>query len=118
MNSKRLLFGTIDSFLIWRLTKGKVHATDATNASRTMIFNITSNKWDDTILRLLKIKDLKDLQDFGVPEGTFWKNSEVRLSRRSEPGYSRHVDRTSDQPGSTIAGRGPCCNCNCTAPRE
>jgi len=56
MNNKQLLFGTIDSFLIWRLTKGKVHATDATNASRTMIFNITSNKWDDSILRILKIK--------------------------------------------------------------
>ena len=56
MNNKQLLFGTIDSFLIWRLTKGKVHATDATNASRTMIYNITSNKWDDSILRILKIK--------------------------------------------------------------
>ena len=56
MNKKQLLFGTIDSFLIWRLTKGKVHATDATNASRTMIYNISSNKWDDTILKLLKIK--------------------------------------------------------------
>ena len=56
MNKKQLLFGTIDSFLIWRLTKGKVHATDATNASRTMIYNIVSNKWDDTILKLLKIE--------------------------------------------------------------
>ena len=56
MNKKQLLFGTIDSFLIWRLTKGKVHATDATNASRTMIYNISSNKWDDTILKILKIK--------------------------------------------------------------
>ena len=56
MNNERLLFGTIDSFLIWRLTKGKVHATDATNASRTMIYNITSNKWDDNILKILKIK--------------------------------------------------------------
>ena len=56
MNKKQLLFGTIDSFLIWRLTKGKVHATDATNASRTMIYNISSNKWDDAILKLLKIK--------------------------------------------------------------
>ena len=56
MNRKQLLFGTIDSFLIWRLTRGKVHATDATNASRTMIYNIVSNKWDDTILKLLKIK--------------------------------------------------------------
>ena len=56
MNKKQLLFGTIDSFLIWRLTKGKVHATDATNASRTMIYNISTNKWDDTILNILKIK--------------------------------------------------------------
>ena len=56
MHKKQLLFGTIDSFLIWRLTKGKVHATDATNASRTMIYNISTNKWDDTILKILKIK--------------------------------------------------------------
>ena len=52
---KELLFGTIDSFIIWRLTKGKVHATDATNASRTMIYNISSNKWDDNILKIFKI---------------------------------------------------------------
>ena len=68
MNKKKLLFGTIDSFLIWRLTKGKVHSTDATNASRTMIYNITSNKWDDSILKLLKIKkyilpEVKDCAD-------------------------------------------------------
>ena len=56
MDKNQLLFGTIDSFLIWRFTKGKVHATDATNASRTMIYNISSNKWDDKILNLLKIK--------------------------------------------------------------
>ena len=55
MKKNQLLFGTIDTFLIWRLTRGKVHATDATNASRTMIYNITNNKWDDTILKLLKI---------------------------------------------------------------
>ncbi len=68
MNKKKLLFGTIDCFLIWRLTKGKVHSTDATNASRTMIYNITSNKWDDSILKLLKIKkyilpEVKDCAD-------------------------------------------------------
>ena len=58
MSNNQLLFGTIDSFLIWRFTKGKIHATDATNASRTMIYNITSNRWDDTILKLLKIKKI------------------------------------------------------------
>ena len=52
---KQLLFGTIDTFLLWRLTKGKVHATDATNASRTMLYNINTNKWDNQILKSLKI---------------------------------------------------------------
>ncbi|MCX8278611.1 glycerol kinase GlpK [Phyllobacterium sp. 0TCS1.6C] len=50
-----LLFGTIDSFLIWRLTEGKVHATDATNASRTLLFNIARNEWDDELLDILRI---------------------------------------------------------------
>ena len=68
MSKNRLLFGTIDTFLIWRLTKGKVHATDATNASRTMIYNISSNKWDDGILKLLRIDknilpEVKDCAD-------------------------------------------------------
>ncbi len=55
IKKKRLLFGTIDTYLIWKLTKGKIHATDATNASRTMIFNIKKNVWDKEILNLLKI---------------------------------------------------------------
>ncbi|KQT54179.1 glycerol kinase [Aureimonas sp. Leaf454] len=51
----RLAFGTIDSFLLWRLTGGRVHATDATNASRTMLFDIQANRWDDELLALLDI---------------------------------------------------------------
>lgn len=50
-----LAFGTVDSWLIWNLTGGKVHATDVTNASRTMLFNIHTLDWDDDILRLLDI---------------------------------------------------------------
>ncbi|CAM2761368.1 glycerol kinase GlpK [Fructilactobacillus fructivorans] len=50
-----LLFGTIDSWLLWKLTGGTVHATDYTNASRTMIFNINSLKWDDELLKILNI---------------------------------------------------------------
>jgi glycerol kinase len=50
-----LLFGTIDSFLIWRLTGGTVHATDATNASRTLIYNIARNEWDPELLKILNI---------------------------------------------------------------
>jgi len=55
IKKKRLLFGTVDSFLLWRLTKGANHATDATNASRTMLFNISTNRWDDQILKILNI---------------------------------------------------------------
>ena len=50
-----LLCGTIDSWLIWKLTKGKVHATDASNASRTMIYNIRNHSWDEKLLSELKI---------------------------------------------------------------
>ncbi len=50
-----LCAGTIDSFLLWRLTEGKVHATDATNASRTLLFNIHTQQWDDTLLDLFGI---------------------------------------------------------------
>lgn len=50
-----LRFGTVDSFLLWRLTGGKVHRTDATNASRTLLFNIHTQDWDDRILELLDI---------------------------------------------------------------
>lgn len=50
-----ILFGTVDSFLIWRLTGGKVHVTDYSNASRTMIFNIHTREWDDELLKLLDI---------------------------------------------------------------
>ena len=55
LRKKQLLFGTIDTFLLWRLTKGTSHATDATNASRTMLYNITTHDWDLQILKSLKI---------------------------------------------------------------
>jgi glycerol kinase len=69
-----LAFGTIDSFLIWRLTGGKVHATDATNASRTLLYNIHTGKWDDELLGLLDVPgsllpEVKDCAaDFGVTD--------------------------------------------------
>ncbi len=55
LKSNNLLFGTIDTFLIWKLTNGKKHLTEATNASRTMLYNINTNKWDKNILKKLKI---------------------------------------------------------------
>ena len=52
-----LAFGTVDSFLVWRLTRGKNHRTDATNASRTMLFNIELNQWDKNLLSLFQIPE-------------------------------------------------------------
>lgn len=51
----RLLFGTVETWLIWKLTKGKIHVTDYSNASRTMLFNINTLQWDEEILALLDI---------------------------------------------------------------
>ncbi|MBU6383453.1 MAG: glycerol kinase GlpK [Verrucomicrobia bacterium] len=50
-----LAFGTVDSWLVWKLTQGKLHITDATNASRTLLYNIKTGKWDAQLLKLLKI---------------------------------------------------------------
>ena len=57
LKKNRLLFGTVDTYLIWKLTKGNVHATDSTNASRTMLFNIKKNCWDKKILKIFKIPE-------------------------------------------------------------
>ncbi|HAG45157.1 MAG TPA: glycerol kinase, partial [Clostridium sp.] len=52
-----ILFGTVDTWLVWKLTNGKVHVTDYTNASRTMLFNIRTLKWDEKILKALNIPE-------------------------------------------------------------
>ena len=57
LKSNNLLFGTVDTFLIWKLTNGQHHLTEATNACRTMLFNINNNKWDKEILKKLKISE-------------------------------------------------------------
>ncbi len=69
-----IAFGTIDTFLIWRLTGGRVHATDATNASRTLLYNIADNDWDDALLDALAVPRpllptvLDCADDFGVAD--------------------------------------------------
>ena len=73
-----LAFGTIDSFLIWRLTGGKSHVTDATNAGRTLLFDIADNEWDSDLLNLFTVpaallptvKDCAD--DFGTAEASLF----------------------------------------------
>jgi glycerol kinase len=67
-----LAFGTVDSFLLWRLTDGRVHATDATNAARTMLVDIRSGQWDDELLRLFRVprKMLPAIMDSAAEFGT------------------------------------------------
>lgn len=80
-----LAFGTVDSFLIWRLTGGKVHVTDATNASRTALFNIHEQQWDPALLELFdipanllpEVKDSSD--DFGRVEAV-WFGEELPIA--------------------------------------
>ncbi len=66
-----LAFGTIDSFLLWRLTGGKVHATDVTNAGRTMLYDIRRQQWDPELLRLLNVPEavLPEVHDNAHPFG-------------------------------------------------
>jgi glycerol kinase len=72
-----LAFGTIDSWLIWNLTRGKLHITDVSNASRTMLFNINTLKWDDDLLKIFNIPSsmLPDVRSsseiYGKTEGHF-----------------------------------------------
>ncbi len=77
-NAGRLAFGTVDTFLIWRLTGGRVHATDATNAARTMLFDIGTGTWDAEICAALdipmsllpEVRDCAD--DFGQTEAALF----------------------------------------------
>ncbi len=69
-----LLFGTIDTWLIWKLTKGKVHVTDYSNASRTMLFNINTLQWDDEILEELNIP--KQMLPTPKPSSCVYGNSD------------------------------------------
>ena len=100
INKKRLLFGTVDSFLLWKLTNGADHATDATNASRTMLFNITTNKWDDQILKMLNIPKsiLPIVKDCAADFG----HTDPSLTGKSYP----ITGMVGDQQSATI---GQCC---------
>ena len=66
-----LAFGTVDSFLLWRLTNGQSHATDATNASRTNLFNIHTQDWDEELLEVFNVPRsvLPEVKDCGAEFG-------------------------------------------------
>lgn len=80
-NAGKLAFGTIDTFLIWRLTGGKKHVTDTTNASRTNLFNIHDLKWDPELLELFDVPSsvlpqvLESSDDFGMTEAGMFSAS-------------------------------------------
>ncbi|HEX7844730.1 MAG TPA: glycerol kinase GlpK, partial [Chitinophagaceae bacterium] len=84
-----LCFGTIDSWLLWKLTNGKVHATDVSNASRTLLYNIHELKWDEELLSL-----------FGIPENML---PEVRSSSEIY-GHTENILTAKQVPVSGIAG--------------
>ncbi len=80
-----LAFGTVDSYLVWKLTGGQKHVTDATNASRTMLFNIVTNQWDDELLEVFGIprsilpEVLDNVADFGtIDEKLFHRSYPIR----------------------------------------
>ena len=100
IKKKRLLFGTVDCFLLWKLTNGADHATDATNASRTMLFNISTNEWDSQILKILKIprEILPTVKDCSADFG----HTDPSLTGTSYP----ITGMVGDQQSATI---GQCC---------
>lgn len=99
-----LLFGTVDSFLIWRLTGGRHHVTDATNASRTALFNIHEQCWDDELLDLFdipasmlpEVKDSSD--DFGTMD-TRWLGAELPIAGVAGDQQAALVGQACFQPG-------------------
>lgn len=94
-----LLFGTVDSFLIWKLTGGKVHATDATNAARTMLYDIHKGRWSHTICDLLDIPaemlpEVRDCAaDFGLARADLF-GREIPILGVAGDQHAATIDRT------------------------
>ncbi|ESX70748.1 glycerol kinase GlpK [Mesorhizobium sp. M0309] len=109
-----LLAGTIDSFLIWRLTGGKVHATDATNASRTLVYNIEKNVWDDELLSILRIPvamlpEVKDCaDDYGVTEKSLF-GAETKILGVAGDQHAATIGQACFEPGMMKSTYGTGC---------
>ncbi|TXI03784.1 MAG: glycerol kinase GlpK [Pseudorhodobacter sp.] len=109
-----LAFGTVDSWLIWNLTGGRVHATDATNAARTMLFNIGTNGWDDELCSLLRVPlsllpEVKDCAaDFGcTAPGLFAR--EIPIAGVAGDQQAATIGQGCFQPGMTKSTYGTGC---------
>lgn len=109
-----LAFGTIDCFLLWRLTGGKVHATDVTNASRTAIFNIQTLKWDRELLKIFNIPEkilpqvLPNCADFGVTDKNLF-GAAIPVAAMAGDQQAALVGQTCFQPGSVKSTYGTGC---------
>jgi glycerol kinase len=109
-----LLAGTIDTFLVWRLTGGKVHATDATNASRTLVYNIEKNEWDAELLGILgipasllpEVRDCAD--DFGVTDKALFGAS-IRILGVAGDQHAATIGQACFKPGMLKSTYGTGC---------
>jgi len=110
----RLLAGTIDSFVIWRLTGGRIHATDATNAARTLLYNIETNEWDEELLSILRVPrtllaEVKDTaDDFGVTESGLF-GAEIRVLGVAGDQQAATVGQACFEPGMLKSTYGTGC---------
>ena len=109
-----LCFGTVDSFLIWRLTKGAVHATDATNASRTLLYDIDRHAWSDTLLDYFGIPqqvlpEVRDsAADYGVADPE-WLGASVPITGVAGDQQAALIGQACFAPGMTKTTYGTGC---------
>jgi glycerol kinase len=109
-----LAYGTVDSFLLWRLTGGRVHATDATNASRSLLFNIRTGEWDEELLSLLRVPSsmLPDVMDsaadFGVTDPAV-VGAAIRIAGIAGDQHAAALGQACFRPGMLKATYGTGC---------
>jgi len=109
-----LAFGTIDSFLIWRLSGGKSHATDATNASRTLMFNIHEQEWDSELLDMLSVPEslLPEVLDCAADFGTTSKallGAEIQIAGVAGDQQAALIGQACFEPGMIKSTYGTGC---------
>ena len=109
-----LAFGTVDTFLLWRLTGGRVHATDATNASRTMLYDIRRGSWDDDLLALLRVPRallpvvMDCAADFGQTEPSLFGGA-IRIAGVAGDQHAATVGQACFEPGMVKSTYGTGC---------
>ena len=108
-----ILFGTVDTWLLWRLTGGRRHVTDYSNASRTLLFNIHTLEWDDELLRLLDVP--RAMLPEVRPSSEVYGETDARVVRRADS-HRRATPATSRPPPSARPASSPAWPRTPTAP--